>query len=138
MEAEASAFSSYLMPRSYGNGVEHYPLKPLFSAIFFEHELQGNALAKAKYELTRRFFFPIITLTFMLLGMSYGAQIGRTRSSNALKTLALASYALTCFLASKSYHKNPEIAALFMIVLPNLPLFLLSHRAARRIDRGIA
>lgn len=138
MEAEAQSISAYLMPKSYGDGVEHFPLKPLIEAILWDPELTGKALAKAKYELIRRFFFPLITLTFTLLGMSYGSQIGRNRSLKALKTLGLASYALICFLASKSYHKNPEVAAFLMLILPNLPLLFLAYRSERRIDRGIA
>ncbi|MBP9841744.1 MAG: LptF/LptG family permease [Simkaniaceae bacterium] len=136
IEMEASLLIPFLKPNALLEKTEHDPLKPLLQKIYTSSSLSKKRLARAKYELIRRFFFPLLTLTFGFLGMSFGCQIGRNKSSPSLKILLLATYALLCFLASKSQHNNPELAALLMLILPHVPLLYLAKRAEKQLDQG--
>ena len=136
IEMELSALTPLLIPPSLAERTEYYPLKPLIESLA-KASLREKSLAKGKYELMRRFFFPLLTLTFTFLGMSFGCQVGRNKTSQAIKTLIMASYAFLCFLASKSQHRHPQFAALFILILPHLPLLYLARRAEQRMNRGL-
>lgn len=134
---DGSALTSLVIPPSLSEKTDHCPFKPLIEKIFMNPSLSEKAYNRGLYELFRRFFFPLLTITFMLLGMSYGCHIGRKNSSQALNIMLLATYAFLCFLSSKSQHKHPELAALLMLILPHFPLIYLAKKAEKRLDLGL-
>ena len=136
MSTSASALSSLMQKRTQRIGMEHLPMKTLLQT-FSDPNVKIKTVKRAKFELCRRIFFPVITFAFTLLGFSLGMQIGRGRKKWGIYiAILLSSLTFICSIAAKSFQLVPY-KVLFFYTLPLPILFFASYRFQKRIIGGI-
>jgi len=133
MSTGANTLTQLMQNPNWKIGFEHLPLRKLLNPA----SKKPKALIQARFELFRRFYFPLMTFAFTLMGISLGMQIGREkRKKGVFVSIGLATLTLICYITAKSFLLSPIKSALF-IFLP-LPLILLiSLWFQKRIARGI-
>ncbi len=136
MSTSASALSSLMQKTTQRIGMEHLPMKTLLQT-FSDPNVKVKTVKRAKFELCRRIFFPVITFAFTLLGFSLGMQIGRGRKKRGIYiAVLLSSMTFICSIAAKSYQLVPY-KVVFFYALPVPILFFASYWFQRRIMGGI-
>lgn len=111
---------------------EHLPLKWLIKHAFIDPNLSPEKRIRSLYELSRRPFYALVTLSFAFLGFSFGIQSGRRiQSRKTVYALGLTLWIFLCFFAAKSFHKSPLIAFAFYIALPHSVVCILSAKNLR-------
>lgn len=134
----APTISSILHQSKEKPGSDHIPFKKLLRKIKTTPQSEKKALARAKYEVSRRLFFPLATLVFPVLGISYGMYIGRfSKSKRVLIALLLASLCFISFLAAKSLYSYPWLSFAFYVAIPHPLLLMVSLISERKLVRGV-
>jgi len=136
MSTSASALSSLMQKTTQKIGMEHIPMKSLIQT-FSEEGVKPKMIKRAKFELCRRIFFPVITFAFTLLGFSLGMQIGRGRKKGGLYiAILLSSLTFVCSIAAKSFQLVPY-KVVFFYTFPLPILFFASYWFQKRIMGGV-
>ena len=136
MSTSASALSSLMQKRTQRIGMEYLPMKTLLKT-FSDPDVKAKTIKRAKFEICRRIFFPIITFAFTLLGFSLGMQIGRGRKKRGIYiAILLSSLTFICSIAAKSFQLVPY-KVVFLYGLPLPILFFASYWFQRRIMGGV-
>jgi lipopolysaccharide export LptBFGC system permease protein LptF len=72
-----------------------------------------------------------------MIGLSFGLQIGRTRSRKGLAwSIVLAAVFLLTFIAAKSLKGSPALAVMLYLI-PHPLILLLCLRSFKRINQGV-
>lgn len=138
MRTPAPMFSALLNQSSDKPGSDHIPFKKLLRKIKKTPASEVKTLAKAKYELSRRLFFPLVTLAFPVLGIAFGMHIGRkSKTRRVLYALLLASFCFICFLTAKSLYAYPNLSFAFYVLIPHPLLICIALYSERKLARGI-
>lgn len=89
------------------------------------------------HEVSRRISIAIAAITFTLLGMAYGMQIGRHRGRQGIYiVIILAAMYLVCYFTGKNMeHQRFTSTALFLF--PHIIIITAALYSLRRISRGI-
>lgn len=132
MRTKASEMLQYLRSSDWNFGEDYLPLRLLRAKEKFEPQNSG----KAKQEIARRLSLGLAPITFTLIGLGFGMEIGRTRRLRPiLWAIALASLYMIFFMAARSMKHSPLQSA-FVYLLPHPVIFLLCLGAFRKIARG--
>ncbi|MGK5594000.1 MAG: LptF/LptG family permease [Parachlamydiaceae bacterium] len=88
-------------------------------------------------EMLRRISTALSPLTFTLMGLSFGMNIGRkANAKRVFFAILLAAFYLIAFFAAKGLGNQLFLAAFFYLI-PHLLIALLSMRYLRRISQGV-
>ena len=95
--------------------------------------------SKTVNELSKRSFFPLLSLPLSLLGFFSGTRVSRNRSVRSVTSMALlVILCLSCFLTAKSFQKSALFSFLFYICIPLSSLSCYLVLKKRKLDRGYA
>ncbi len=138
----ANNFSKFIKRKSWRIHADYLPLAQLLTAIR-ELEAQSDnlssstAVSRFKSDIARRASIALAAITFTLMGVAFGIQIGREKSKKSIfKIILLAAFYLICFFTARHFEKNLPIA-ITLYLLPQLLLQYLSVRCLSRISRGV-
>ena len=127
MSFPAEKLSSYMKKRNISLGFIHLPTKLLFA--------QKNSVAIV--EIIRRAALSFSAFSFTFIGICFGMEINRIKSSKKLLTAAFFSILiLLSFIIGKSFKNNLIISSLFYIV-PQPLILLFSMNRLKNISKGI-
>jgi lipopolysaccharide export system permease protein len=88
-------------------------------------------------ELLRRISLGICPLTFTIIGIAFGTNIGRLKKKRSIFiAFSLSSLVMICFVASKTLHRSPFMAPFFYL-LPQFFAIAVSLRALSLRARGV-
>ncbi len=137
MTVKASSLTNIMQKTNFNIGYEHLPLKHLLMRSFFNQTVKPKTIKRLQFEVGRRLFFPLATLMFTLIGISFGLQISREKKlKNLFWAISLAAFSFICFLIGRSFELNP-IKAWFFFLIPHPIVAIFSYRFQRRISRGV-
>ncbi|MBS3904491.1 MAG: LptF/LptG family permease [Simkania sp.] len=104
---------------------DYLPLRLLFAKEFVEQGTLFSRFDKAQVEFARRFSLAIATITFTMIGLSFGLQINREPSKKSiLWAIGLTLAFLVVFIAAKSLKTMPCLAfSLYLLPHPLIVLF---------------
>ncbi|NGX45049.1 MAG: hypothetical protein K940chlam2_00189 [Chlamydiae bacterium] len=138
MHTRANELSQYLRGNDWNFNDDYLPLR----ALLAKHTENGKSFyeinGKTLQELGRRFSLGLAPLTFTLIGLAFGMEIGRERRKRGIMwATSLSATFLLFFIAAKSMKHSP-LPALVCYLLPH-PLIALSCLFGfRRIAKGVA
>lgn len=97
----------------------------------------GVFLSKPLIEILRRACLGLCPLTFTLIGIAFGTNIGRQKRKSAIfSAFFLSSLIMICFIASKTIQKSALIA-FFLYILPQPIAALASLRSLSLSSKGV-
>lgn len=138
----ASNFSKFIKRKNWRIHADYLPLAQLLTAIR-ELDAQDDHATHKKYsnqfksDIARRASIALSAITFTLMGIAFGIQIGREKSKKSIfKIILLAAFYLICFFTARHFEKNLPIA-ITLYLFPQLLLQYLSIRCLSRISRGV-
>ncbi len=136
MQMKTLTFAEILQKSRWEIAVERYPLQPLIKRVLFSKNITPEQINKAQSEICRRFFYPLATISFTMIGLSYGVQIGRSpRNRNFYIASLLAVLVFVCFLIGRSFDLAPLKSGIFYF-LPHPLILLLYLKRQKKIERG--
>ncbi len=137
MRTATSGLSQFWEDNHWQTHADYLPLRALVAKEIISRRGMPLKLGKLHVELTRRFSLSLATLTFTLIGLSFGMQIGREVSKKgAIWSIGLAAFFLLTFITGKSLKTSYSLAiALFLLPHPIILLFCL--QAFKRVGRGL-
>ena len=98
---------------------------------------KGGFRSKTFLEIIRRVSLGFCPLTFTFIGIAFGTSIGRERKkSSVLYALAMATFVIICFVASKTLYRSPWMALLLYTIPQPVALFA-SLKTLSRASKGV-
>jgi len=136
MHTEASEISQYLRSNDWNFNDDYLPLR----ALLAKHTENGKSLSevsgKTLQELARRLSLGLAPLTFTLIGVAFGMEIGRERRMRGIIwATTLGAGFLLLFMAAKSMKHSP-MPALICYLLPHPLIALLCILGFHKIAKG--
>lgn len=135
MKMQAKKLSTLLQKSNQKIRYEHLPTK----LLILKHKSEKKEIKARKeffFESTKRAFFTLCPLTFTLLGLSFGLQIGRNpKGAKLIKVSLYILMIFTCYLLAKALHKSPPLA-LALFILPHPLVFTLCRARLKKLERG--
>lgn len=136
MTTQASNLSKYMKSNTFSLNPIHLPTKMLL----IRNKISGNGFKNIDapiIEIIRRIALSFSAFSFTIIGICFGADIGRVRSKKKLMLASLSSLLiLLSFTIGKGLKYQPVYACAFY-VLPQLIILLLSARSLYKISRGV-
>lgn len=94
-------------------------------------------LSKCYSEIARRISLSLAIITFALVGVAYGATIGRVNAKKRIvKAIVLAAFFLVCFLGAKTMDEHRKLTCVLYLA-PHLVLMGATLLRFMRIQRGV-
>lgn len=91
---------------------------------------------KGYFELSKRFFFLFIPMSFLVLGTSCATSLGRESKSSIKTLIFLTMMVLASYFLGKSFEKKPFLAACFFLA-SQACLFIFSIHHLSKIQKGV-
>lgn len=133
MRTKASELLQYLRSTDWNFGEDYLPLRLLRAKEKHEPGRSG----KASQEIARRFSLALAPLTFTLIGLGFGMEIGRRRKLKPiLWAIALAGFYMVAFMAARSMKHDP-FPSILCYLLPHPLIALISLFALRKVAKGV-
>lgn len=115
MRTKAAEILQYLRSADWNFGEDYLPLRLLRA----KEALQPQLTSKASQEIARRLSLGLAPLSFTLIGLGFGIEIGRNpKLRRLLIAIGLACFYMVCFVAARSMKHSP---------LPSVLCYLLAH-----------
>jgi len=135
MVMKAEEFTSLLKSSHRRVRYEQLPTK-LCLIKMLENSPSKSAWKKGLFELYKRSFFTLAPLTFILLGISFGMEIGRNSHKKHLIMISLlTTFLFLSYIIGKTLHKRPSLA-LLVYILPQILVWVLCIRSLKRVQEG--
>lgn len=137
MTTAAAGLSQFWSDAQWQMHEDYLPLRALLARDLVERKNEPPRIVKLHAELAKRLSLSLATITFTLIGLSFGVQIGRNRSKkNVIWSISLAAFFLVVFIAAKSLKNSPTLA-IPLHFIPHLIVLFFCIRAFRRLNRGV-
>jgi len=138
MHTHAQELSQYLRGSDWNFNDNYLPMR----ALLAKHTEKGRPLwdinGRTLQELGRRFCLGLAPLTFTLIGVAFGMEVGRERRKRGLlAATALSATFLLFFIAAKSM-KHSSLPALICYLLPHPLIALFCIFGFRRVAKGVS
>ncbi len=135
MSTKASNLSQFIQSHEWPSNYDYFPLRMILAKEGVDHEGQPMA-SKAKMEIAKRLSLGLATLTFTILGIAFGMQIGRgIKKRGILWGAVLAASYMVAFVSAKSFRDQPSLAVMIYL-LPHPIIILISLRPLQKLSRG--
>lgn len=143
MNTAAAGLSQFWDDAHWQMHEDYLPLRTLLAREKVEREEKrakeawAPRIGKLHAELARRLSLSLATMTFTIIGFSFGTQIGRNSSKKNLAwSIGLAAAFLLVFIAAKSL-KSSSALAVMLYLLPHPLILFLCLRSFNRVNRGV-
>jgi lipopolysaccharide export system permease protein len=137
MNTKASALSKHIQTAGWLKKSEYLPLKLLIAKQQIEQKGYIETNRYAVVEIAKRVTLGIAAFTFTMIGVSFGAEIGRQRrKKGTLYAVALAALFMICFVSTKSLKNSPSAAVLaYLLPHPIILFFCLVNM--KKVAKGV-
>jgi lipopolysaccharide export system permease protein len=137
-QATMSTMASYLSQLIQNADLQlHYDYLPLRLILAKRFLSQKFTFGHVEEELSRRFTLALAALSFTIIGVAFGVEIGRNRNNRGLFwAIGLAAFFMVCYVGAKSFRHAP-IPTVCLYLLPHPIILLFSIFAFKRAARGI-
>lgn len=133
MHAKASDLLQYLRGTDWNFGEDYLPLRFLRAKAKTEQKVSNRSFQ----EIARRLSLGLAPITFTLIGLGFGMEIGRRQTSKSIIwAIALAGCYMIAFVAARSM-KHSLCPSILCYLLPHPLIWLISFGAFYKIGRGL-
>lgn len=137
MTTAAAGLSQFWEDAQWQLHEDYLPLRLLFAKESVGYGGPFSRLAKPQVEFARRCSLALATITFTMIGLSFGVQISRHPGKRSIiYAIGLSLFFLITFIAARSFKSTP-LLALALYLIPHLLILSFCIHALRRSSRGV-